>query len=104
MSKIITVYGSLKAGRYNHSILIGSTYLGKTEVKGTLYRVSSYPALVNEGENIYEAEVYEVSDEVFDAIYRMEIGAGYELIDTVYYAGEELAKRCKERYEVIDSY
>lgn len=100
----ITVYGSLKAGRYNHRIIEDSYYIGKTTVKGTLYAVSSYPALIEEGDNEYEAEIYEVSDDVFNRVNRMELGAGYKLVDGVYYADNELSQYCKDNCKQIDSY
>lgn len=106
--KTIAVYGSLKNGKYNHSILEGSKYLGSTKVTGTLYRVSSYPALIEEGNNEYDAEVYEVSDDVFYYIHSMELGAGYKEViingNIVYYADEALKQRCINQYEVIESY
>ena len=115
----IAVYGSLKKGKYNHSFLSDMKMIGTTTVRGTLYKVSSYPALVDEGENEYEAEVYEVDDYIYYMINRMEIGAGYKEVEInmakeftdgleypviVYYADERLAERCKEKYEVIESY
>jgi gamma-glutamylcyclotransferase (GGCT)/AIG2-like uncharacterized protein YtfP len=106
--KTIAVYGSLKAGKYNHGILEDSLYLGKTKVKGTLYRISSYPALIEEGDNLYDAEIYEVSDNVYEWIAGMEHGAGYKevIVDghIVYYADSSLEFRCKENYAVISEY
>jgi gamma-glutamylcyclotransferase (GGCT)/AIG2-like uncharacterized protein YtfP len=110
VTKRITVYGSLKKGKYNNVLLKDSKFIGDTEVKGTLYSLGSYPALVNEGENAYPAEVYEVSDEVYERVSRMELGAGYvEVADiknnsTVYYAGSRLAEYCHENAKQIDSY
>lgn len=118
MSKTIVVYGSLKRGKYNHPLLDGSEYLGETTVTGTMYLVSSYPALVDEGDNVYPAEVYSVSDNVYDSIEGMELGAGYkkmtatikgedgQIIDdaTIYFADDELVDYCKKNKEVIKSY
>jgi len=116
--RTIAVYGSLKAGKYNHGILEDALYLGTTTVKGTLYRVSSYPALIQEGENEYPAEIYEVDDRIYSYIHSMEIGAGYKEVEKmlemddgdtiknciVYYADTALEQRCRERYDVISSY
>lgn len=116
--KTIAVYGSLKKGRYNHSFLSEMKMIGTTTVKGTLYRVSSYPALVDEGENEYDAEVYEVDEYIYERIKRMEIGAGYKEVEVmctlnntklavlaiVYYADERLAEYCKQNLEVINEY
>ena len=111
--KTIAVYGSLKAGKYNHPILRECKMLGTTKVKGTLYRVGSYPAIIEEGDNLYDAEVYEVPDNIYNAVRSMELGAGYKEVEinvgelgtaVVYYADTALEERCKERYEVISSY
>jgi len=114
----IAVYGSLKKGKYNHSILEDQKFVGTTTVKGTLYRVSSYPALVEGGDTEYPSEVYEVEDEMYERIKKMELGAGYKEVEVacniletlevvpaiVYYADTLLAERCKEHYEVISEY
>ena len=116
--KTIAVYGSLKAGRYNHGILKGSFYLGTTKVRGTLYLVSSYPALIEEGDNEYDAEVYEVPEDIYHSVRGMELGAGYKELEVtclltgtlltidaiVYYADTYLEQRCKDRYKVISLY
>lgn len=114
----VVVYGSLKRGRYNHPLLSDAEFLGTTELVGTMYAVSSYPALLDEGDTKYEAEVYKVNDRVFDAIHNMEIGAGYKemavnikgedgevIADAVaYYADDSLAEHCRKHKEVISSY
>lgn len=104
----IAVYGSLKKGKYNHPIIKDSEYAGDTKLRGTLYRVSSYPALVDEGDNEYPAELYDVEDSVLQYVRMMELGAGYKekVVDgaIVYYAGDFLAERCRNNYEKIDSY
>ena len=111
----IGVYGSLKKGKYNHRLIEDCELVGKTKVKGTLYRVSSYPALIEEGDNEYELEVYKITNpNVFEDLRNMEIGAGYIEIELtspdivgsfiVYFAGDRLEERCKTKYEVISSY
>ena len=82
---LVAVYGSLKKGRYNHGMLKDSKFIGDTEVIGTLYKVSSYPVLLD-GDTEYAAEVYEVEDDVYEPIESMELGAGYEVrkMDTEY--------------------
>ena len=118
MKKII-VYGSLKKGKYNHRILEDSKFLADTTVRGTLYSLGAYPALIDEGENEYPAEIYEVDDEVYYSIARMEFWAGYIAVEfnvakelgegfsnpaTIFYAGGGLKKRCKESLTEIKSY
>lgn len=114
----IVVYGSLKRGKYNHPLLDGSKYLGETTVTGTMYLISSYPALVDEGDTVYPAEIYQVSDSIYEAIDGMEIGAGYKRMTatikgedgqeinnaTIYFADDELVEYCKKNKEVIKSY
>ena len=109
----IAVYGSLKRGKFNHPILAdNATFLGETTLTGTLYRVSSYPALLDEGSNKYVAEVYNVPDDIADSIHRMEIGAGYKMVEEdteygeaiVYYADGYLAERCRDTLEAIPTY
>lgn len=106
--KSIAVYGSLKKGRYNHTILEDQEFVGNTTVRGTLYRVSSYPALIEDGENEYEAEIYRVDERVYNYIRSMELGAGYKEVEIngniVYYADTYLEERCKNNYEVIETY
>jgi len=125
--KRIAVYGSLKKGKYNHPILLeGSEFIGTAKLRGTLYLISAYPALVDDDGHEYEVEVYKVTDPIYNAIYSMEIGAGYiekEITDlvwldkpvelnqtpvgmsmVVYYAGKELAEYCKKECELIDKY
>lgn len=108
MSKLITVYGSLKKDRYNHSILSGAEFIGNTTVTGTLYSLGSYPALIEEGDNEYDAETYMVDDETYQSISNMERWAGYKevIVDgsIIFYATDELADRCKGGYKQIDSY
>tara|TARA_R100001086_G_C11848217_1_gene261054 strand:+ start:38887 stop:39210 length:324 start_codon:yes stop_codon:yes gene_type:complete len=104
----VAVYGSLKRGKYNHRGMDGCKFLGETKLKGTLYRVSSYPALLEEGDNEYDAEIYEMTEEQYRPIHNMEIGAGYKVgrVDDniVFYADTRLAEHCKSRCEQIDSY
>ena len=104
----IAVYGSLKHDKYNHPILMDSKFIGRTQVSGTLYSVGSYPALCEHGNNKYVAEVYEVSEQVYNSIRGMELGAGYKEVmvgdSIVYYADKGLAERCKENLEEIKTY
>ena len=114
-SVLVGVYGSLKKGKYNHSALKDCELVGTTKVKGTLYAVSSYPALLDEGDNFYDLEVYKITDPIlYQRIQRMEIGAGYiekevtspdisgEYI--VYFAGDSLSEYLKKNKQIINSY
>lgn len=112
----IVVYGSLKNKRYNHYLLEGCKLVGIVEVRGTLYEVGSYPALLDEGGGRYDAEVYEVPDDVYKRVNAMEIGSGYKEVEIsvivddvavktlIYYADTELIEFCKEHRRVITTY
>lgn len=81
--KIMVVYGSLKKGKYNHYLLGDAEYLGDKPLHGIMQLAGSYPhffePIVGDSRTArtYPAEVYRVSEEVFDDIAAMEIGAGY---------------------------
>lgn len=124
MSKVIAVYGSLKMGRYNHPLIQGSQFLGESKIKGTMYSLGSYPALVEEGNKEYTVELYQVPTMTHERVRNMELGAGYKekelefehaenyefskkLLKTkavIYYADDFLAEYCKGGKEVIDNY
>ena len=109
--KKIGVYGSLKRERYNHSLLPESEYIGTGKVKGVLYKVSSYPAIVD-GDDDVEVELYRVPDNEYNMVHNMEIGAGYVVRHVeingetfiVFYAGDELAEHCKKFCQTIKVY
>lgn len=114
--KTIAVYGSLKKGKYNHELLKNAKFLGEAHIAGTLYSLGSYPALVEGNHELYEVEIYEVSDEDVEFVDMVEKGAGYiekveqfvvdgQLIEaTVYYAGKSLAEYCEKNKQVISNY
>lgn len=117
MGKLIAVYGSLKKGKYNNPLLEDSEFLGDTKVKGTLYGLGGYPALLEDGDIEYPAEIYRVSDSVYERIRGMELGAGYKEVEVmcpidkntsydciVYYADDGLSEYCKKNRQVIESY
>lgn len=81
--KTIGVYGSLKAGCYNHNAE-EMTRVGDAEIMGAMdLFASSYPRLypmgyMPEKETVHPLEIYEVSDEYFKRLDAMERGAGYQ--------------------------
>jgi gamma-glutamylcyclotransferase (GGCT)/AIG2-like uncharacterized protein YtfP len=107
-SKKVAVYGSLKKGKYNHPLIEGCKKIDDIFIKGTLYSLGSYPAITLEGDNYFEAEVYELPDENYQRVKRMELGAGYQEVMIgeyiVYYADESLAEYCAKNAQVIESY
>lgn len=80
--KKIAVYGSLKKGFFNHYRLEreDALPLGKVVLRGfTLHSLGYYPAVVpGEEKDLVAAELYGVSEEVFESLKRMEEGAGYK--------------------------
>ena len=120
--KTIAVYGSLKQFKYNHDMISGSTFLGKTRMSGVMWLISTYPAFVEsegerEGEREHRFELYEVEDKVYEAVRAMEIGAGYDevekdfalkdnkVVKAVYYpASKSLREYCEKNRQVIADY
>jgi len=116
--KIIAVYGSLKKDKYNHGMISEAVMLDKSTVVGDLYSMGAYPALVqNKKGKTHDVELYHVSEEEYQRIYNMEIGAGYfeeklffsvhddAVIEAcVYFAGERLKEHCKKHRPIINSY
>lgn len=75
MLKRIFVYGSLRKGHYNYDAYLKdkSEFVSYGYVKGDLYTIEGviYPALI-EGEGRVIGEIYEVSEEVANAIDELE--------------------------------
>ena len=98
-------------------------HLGNSIMRGTMWLVSTYPAFIRSDElsddvNDYRFELYEVSDDVYERVRSMELGAGYDeetyqftevssgkLIEAIYYpANEKLQDYCKRNRPVIPHY
>lgn len=81
--KIIGTYGTLKRGEYNHERYGKNTlkFINTgTILAGTLYTNSKYPALTtgfHRQMNDHIIELFEVENDIFEMIRRMEEGAGY---------------------------
>ena len=86
--KNVFVYGSLKKGLFNHSLISENPrnrFIRKGFVYGySLYVLHSYPAIkpASSTNKIY-VELYNLTDEVFDFIDRMERNAGYTPVEVV---------------------
>lgn len=112
MSKIIAVYGSLKSGHYNNPMIMSGKLLFKDTIMGTMYSLGSYPAFVFDGYDKHEVEVWEVSEQVYDRVVDMEIGAGYDIKSItlsgvqaeVFVASDSLLDYCKQNCRVIKEY
>jgi gamma-glutamylcyclotransferase (GGCT)/AIG2-like uncharacterized protein YtfP len=75
--KTIAVYGSLKKGLHNDWGTRDGKFLGTVITSGEMYSVGTYPVLMENGKKQYEMELYDISEEMYKQIHRMEIGAGY---------------------------
>jgi len=72
--KKLFVYGSLLSGLHNHRLLETSTMLGAwtTEPLFELVDLGSYPAVLEDGTTAIRGEVYEVTDDVYADVERLE--------------------------------
>ncbi len=92
--KNMFVYGSLKKGCFNHS-LISENLRNKLIRKGfitgyKMYLLQSYPAIKSaSSEDKIVVELYSLTDEVFDQIDDMEQRAGYVSIESKDDAGKQ---------------
>lgn len=60
---LIAVYGSLREGLYNHSLLSDAKYIGAftSDPIFSMYDLGHFPAIVNKGNFTVEFEVYAVN-------------------------------------------
>lgn len=70
----VFVYGTLKRGHGNHRLLQDAHFLGEfvTENKWTMYSTGGFPAVVHGDSDYISGEVYEVNDEQFKNLDRLE--------------------------------
>lgn len=71
----IAVYGSLRKGRGNHRVILGSTQLSEEVVNIPFYMVSlgGFPGLIPSEENHdITIEVYEVDEPTYKSVERLE--------------------------------
>lgn len=67
----ILVYGTLKRGESNHTLLSGSMFVGEDAVRGDLFDLGPFPAM-KEGEGTVHGEVFLVSTETLKALDHLE--------------------------------
>lgn len=74
MKNLVFVYGSLKQGFGNHSLLADSTKLGThvTPPEYSMYSLGAYPYVKVGGYTAIHGEVYEVDDETMGDLDRLE--------------------------------
>lgn len=70
MSHKVFVYGSLKKGFGNHSLIQQSKFIGAAETLPvfTMVSMGSFPACMVDGETIIKGEIYEVSDDTLQTL------------------------------------
>lgn len=63
--QLVFVYGTLKRGHHNHSVLGNSRLVGNwtTEPKYKMYDLGSFPGVVYPGDKSIKGEIFEVNDE-----------------------------------------
>lgn len=70
---LVFVYGSLKNGRYNHSVLGNSTHVGDawTTSEYLLVDIGHFPGLLD-GDNTVYGEIYRVDADIHKRLDRLE--------------------------------
>ncbi|WP_042697566.1 gamma-glutamylcyclotransferase family protein [Thermococcus sp. PK] len=76
----IAVYGTLRRGKPLHWYLEGARFLGEDWITGYELYFDALPYAVRGSGNL-KVEVYEVTDEIFEGINRMETNAGYRPVE-----------------------
>jgi len=79
---LLFVYGTLRRGEPNHSLLQKSDFLGDTTLVGSLFDLGEYPALHLDGAGTVYGEVWRTSDATIAALDDYE-GVGQGLFDRV---------------------
>ena len=76
MNQLVAVYGSLREGFGNHSLLEGATKLSKESITGeyTMLDLGAFPGVILEGNTPLVVEVYQVDEPTFN---RLDMLEGY---------------------------
>ena len=82
----VAVYGSLRKGMGNHSLLSNSTQLGKcvVNIPYKMVDLGAFPALVGAENRDIVIEVYEVTDTTMNSLDRLEGYHGPEKVGNLY--------------------
>ena len=111
MKKVIITYGTLRKEGVLYKSFLGekkSRYLWGGKIKGfDLYDLGSYPAVIK-GNGEVVIEVFEVSEEIFKAIERMEKSSGYsqkevivnKIKGTIWFFDKEILKRYRRAKKI----
>lgn len=81
----VFTYGTLKKGGMFHHVLGKSQFIGKAKIRGTMYNLGPYPAVVLKGNTDIHGEVYEVDGPILADLDYLEGYPGFydrELIHT----------------------
>lgn len=81
MSTLLFVYGTLRKGGENQVTRLypNSSFVGNASVKGKLFDMGGYPAiLLNEEGYRIVGEVYDIDDETLAKLDAFELDAGYD--------------------------
>jgi gamma-glutamylcyclotransferase (GGCT)/AIG2-like uncharacterized protein YtfP len=72
--KLIAVYGTLKAGYHNHSLLKKAEFVGDfvTQPQYTMYSFGGFPAVGTHGNTPITTEIYRVTNEQLGKVYSLE--------------------------------
>lgn len=73
----VFVYGTLKKGYSNHSLLEGSEYLGKAKVYGGLYLLGCIPFVSLKEKGIVCGEVYKINNHTLSLLDALEGFPGF---------------------------
>lgn len=80
-SQLLAVYGTLKKGGYNHSLLSTSRYVGVASIPGELWTNmgEKFPraSYIPEHDKVIQVELYEVSPRIMNQLGRLEIPYSY---------------------------
>ena len=71
---LVAVYGSLRKGLMNHTVIHEAEFVGEGIVKGFgMYSLGAYPALVREGRHVpVVVEMYEVTPKIMAGLDNLE--------------------------------
>jgi gamma-glutamylcyclotransferase (GGCT)/AIG2-like uncharacterized protein YtfP len=68
----VFVYGTLKKGGAHHGLLKDSMYIGTAKIKGTMYSLGPYPAVILAGTTDILGELYEIDAHTLDVLDQLE--------------------------------
>jgi gamma-glutamylaminecyclotransferase len=62
---LVAVYGTLKQGNSNHSLMMDSTLVSKETLKGfIMYNVGGFPVIYRDTDHSIVVEIFEVSEKI----------------------------------------